>query len=101
MVLINKPHYKKVIFQHLNDANTYQKKTKNDWKCDNRVMEKIGELANKCDSLLTKTGMWYLTNISLSTSNFYGLRKVPKSKQINEAIEPQNNENTEIHEPDD
>ena len=40
-----------MIFQHLNDANTYQK---TDQKCDTRVMKKIGKLANKYKSLLTK-----------------------------------------------
>ena len=34
----------------------------------------------------------HLTNISFSTSNFYGLPRVHKSKQINEAIEQQDNE---------
>ena len=28
MVLMNKPHYKKMIFQHLNDANTYLRNNK-------------------------------------------------------------------------
>ena len=44
---------------------------------------------------------FYLTNISFSTTNFYGLRKAHKSKQINEAIQQQKNEYTEISEPDD
>ena len=35
-----------------------------------------------------------------SASNFYGLPKVHKSKQINEAIEQQNNGYIEIHEPE-
>ena len=43
----------------------------------------------------------YLTNVSFSTSNIFGLLKVHKSKQINEAIQRQNNEYIEIHEPDD
>ena len=60
---------------------------KTDQKCDNRVMKKIGELANKYESLLIKAEKLYLTNISFSTSNFYGLPKVHKSKQINEAIQ--------------
>ena len=72
-----------MIFQHLNDANTNQKP---DEKCGNCVMKKIGELANKYESLLTKAEKLYPTNISFSTSNFYGLLKVHKSKQINEAI---------------
>ena len=98
MVLMNKPHYKRMTFQHLHDANTYQK---TDEKCDNRFMKQIGELVNKYESLLIKTERLYLTNISFSTSNFYGLPKVHKSKQINEAIQQQNNEYIEIHEPDD
>ena len=83
------------IFQHLNDANTYQKIYE---KCDNRVIKKTSELTNKYESLLTKAEKLYLTNIFLSTSNFYGLPKVHKSKQINEAIQQQNNEYIEIHE---
>ena len=43
----------------------------------------------------------HLINISFSISSFYGLSKVCKSKQINEAIRQQINEHTEIHEPDD
>ena len=43
----------------------------------------------------------YLTNISFSTSNFFGIMKVHKSRQINEAIQQQNNEYTEIHGPED
>ena len=98
MVLMNKPHYKRMIFQHLNDASTYQK---TDQKCDNRVMKKKGELAKKYESLLTKAEKLYFTNISFSTTNFYGLPKVHKSKQINESVQQKNNECIEIHEPDD
>ena len=95
VVLMNKPHYERIIFQHLNDANTYQNE-----KCDDRVLKKIGELTSKYESILTKAKKLYLTNISFSTSNFYGLPKVHKSKQINEAIQQQNNEYIEIYEPD-
>ena len=63
-------------------------------------MKKIGELTSKYESILTKAKKLYLTNISFSTSNFYGLPKVHKSKQINEAIQQQNNEYIEIYEPD-
>ena len=70
VVLMKKSHYKKMIFQHLNDANTYQK---TDQKCDNHVMKKIGKLAKKYEWLLTKAEKLYLTNISFSASNFYGL----------------------------
>ena len=56
-----------MIFQHLNDANIYQK---TDQKCDNRVMKLVVEFANKYESLLTKAEKLYLTNMSFSTSNF-------------------------------
>ena len=72
VVFMNKPLTKKFnknVFQHLNDANSYQK---TDQKCDNRVMKKIVELANKYDSRFTKAEKLHLTNISFSTSNFYG-----------------------------
>ena len=98
MVLMSKPHHKRMIFQHLNDANTNRK---TDEKCDNCILKKIGELANKCESLLTKAEKLHLTNISFSTSNFYGLPKVYKYKSKNEAIQQRNNEYIEIHEPDD
>ena len=57
-------------------------------------------MANRYELLLTKTKKLYLTNISLSTSNVYGLPKVHKSKQINAVIQQQNNEYIEVHEPD-
>ena len=61
-----------MIFQHLNDVNTFQKTGQ---KCDNRVKKKIGELASKYESLLTKAEKLYLTNISFSTSNFMNYRR--------------------------
>ena len=54
-------------------------------------MKKIVELSNKHESLLAKVEKLYLTNISFSTSNFSGLPKIHKSKQINEAPLQQNN----------
>ena len=68
-------------------------------KCYNRIMKKTGELANKYESLLTKAEQLYLTNISFSISNFYGLPKVHKSKQINEAIQQENNEYIKLQKP--
>ena len=63
-------------------------------------MKKTGELTNKYESFLAKVEKFYLTNIFFSTSKFYGLPKVHKSKQINEAIQQQNNHNIKIHEAD-
>ena len=72
IVLMKESHCKIMIFQHLNDVNTFQKTGQ---KCDNRVKKKIGELASKYESLLTKAEKLYLTNISFSTSNFMNYRR--------------------------
>ena len=85
VILMNKPHYKRMIFQNLNDANIYQ-------ECDNRIMKKIDELVNFYESHLTNVEKINLSKISFSTGNVYGLPKVYKSKEINEAIQQQNNE---------
>ena len=52
------------------------------------------------ESILRKAEKLYLSlvYISFSRSNFYGLPKVHKPKQINEAIQQQKNEYIEIHE---
>ena len=55
-----------MIFQHLNDANSYQN---TDQKCNNRIMKKTGGVPNKYDKLLTKAEKLYLTKISFSTNN--------------------------------
>ena len=64
-------------------------------------MKKIQELSKKHDNILTKQEKNYLSKNSFSTSNFYGLPKVHKSKQISEAIQNQNDEYIEIFEPSD
>ena len=46
-----------------------------------------------------QTKSLYLTNISFSISNFYGLPKVYQSKQINEAIQQQNNKYIKLQKP--
>ena len=80
---MNKTHYKNMIYQHLNDGNSYKKL---DGKLDNRLKKKICELAQKFDSQSTNKEKLFLTNISFSTSNFYGFPKVHKSRQIKEVI---------------
>ena len=62
---------------------------KNRW-----IGKQIWVTPNKAEKL-------YLTSTSFSTSNFYGLPKTHKSKQINGDIPQQNNEYKEIRKPDD
>ena len=49
-------------------------------------MKKIGELAQKYESVLTKEEKKFLTKFSFMSSNLHGLPNVHRSKQINEAI---------------
>ena len=69
---MNKPHNKRKIFQHLNDTSIYQQ---TDQKCDNGVMKKTDELANKYYLLLAKTEKLYLTNIFFQHVIFMDYRR--------------------------
>lgn len=50
--------------------------------------------------LLTKDRVDYLTKISFTVTLFNRLRKIYKSKQMNDAIQQQDSESIEIYEPD-
>lgn len=50
--------------------------------------------------LLTKDRVAYLTKISFTVTLFNRLRKIYKSKQMNDAIQQQDSESIEIYEPD-
>ena len=69
---MNKSHNKRMIFQHLNDANTNQKP---DEKCGNCVMKKIGELANKYEPLLTKRRSYILETFLFQQVIFMDYRR--------------------------
>ena len=86
-----------MVYQHLNDTNTYQK---TDSACDNRVMNKIRKLTQKYN-ILSKDKVESLTNFCASNSNFYGLPKFHKSSIISEVIVELNNEYVTILEPND
>ena len=62
-------------------------------------MKKIIKLDKNNKPLLTKKENLYIPNISFSASNYTDLR-VHKSKQINVAIQQQNIEYMQIHDPD-
>ena len=49
-------------------------------------MKKTWRIGKQNKVILNKTEKLYLTNISFSANNFYGLTKIHKSTQINEAI---------------
>ena len=76
-----------------------EKYKKNNENCDKKVFKDLEKLVAKFSNCLLKEEQDFLTKFSFSTSNFYGLPKVHKSKIIQEAIQVQNNEYIKIYEP--
>ena len=96
VVIMNTSHYVNMVKSQLNDSTTYRKVKPN---CDNLVMNKLTEFVKKYKNVLTSQESNYLSKFSYSTSNFYGLPKIHKSKIIEEAIKHQNTECINILEP--
>ena len=92
---MNKTHYCSMVVQIFQDEEIYKKTNEN---CDKKVFK---DLVAKFSNCLLKEQQDFLTKFSFSTSNFYGLPKVHKSKIIQEAIQVQNSEYTKIYEPSD
>ena len=98
VVVMNKKHYHDMIMTHLNDSNIYSKIDSN---CDMKVITKLKKLIEKYKDCLTTKEKDYLINFRFSSSNFYGLPKIHKSKVIKTVLENQNKEYIEAFEPSD
>ena len=72
-----------MISDHLNDETTYKMVEAN---CDAKVMKGIAKIIEKNKNNLTKKEKEYLKSFSYHTSYFYDLRKIHKSKLIQNAI---------------
>ena len=77
---------------------TYKKNNEN---FDKKVFKDLEKLVIKFRSSLLKEERDFRTKFSFSTSSFYGLPKVHKSKIIQEAIQVHNSEYIKIYEPPD
>ena len=66
-----------------------------------KVFKDLEKLVAKISNCLLKEEQDFLIKFSISTSNFYGLPEVHKSKFIQEAIQVQNSEYIKIYEPSD
>ena len=95
---MNKTHYYNIVVKILQDEETYKKTNEN---CDKKVFKDLEKFIAKFSNCLSKEEQDFLTKFSFSTSNFYGLPKVHKSKIIQEAIQVQNSEYVKIYEPRD
>ena len=65
------------------------------------IFKDLEKLVAKFSNCLLKKEQAFLTNFSFSTTNFYGLPKVHKSKIIQEAIQVQHCEYIKVYEPSD
>ena len=93
VVVINKTHYYSMVVKIFQDEETHQKTNAN---CDKKVFKDLEKLVAKFSNCLYKEEQDFLTKFSFSTSNFYGLPKVHKSKIIQEAMQVQNSEDIKI-----
>ena len=64
------------------------------------IMKKYRTLMKQHETELTKKEFDYLTNFECKTSNFYGLPKIHKSKEINDACTSSTSKYIEINPPD-
>ena len=86
VVITNPRHHLKMISDYLNDKTTYKMIESN---CDSKVIEKIANIIEKYKDNLTKREEEYRLSFSYSTSNFYGLPEIRKSKLIQNTIKEQ------------
>ena len=98
VVIMNTEHYLKMISDHLNDETSHKMVEAN---CYAKVMKGIAKIIEKYKDNLTKKEKEYLTNFSNNTSNFSDLRKIHKSKLIQNAIKEQQKEYVHIIETSD
>ncbi|XP_062610424.1 uncharacterized protein LOC134272191 [Saccostrea cucullata] len=72
-----------MVLNELQNCRFYRKLTANE---DRHTMLKVEKLTKKYAENLTENEIDFLTNFELKSSNFYGLPKVHKSKEIQEAV---------------
>ena len=84
IVIMSKEQYEEMVMKHLNTDTYGQVVNKNIGK---KVMDKIEDFTNDYSDILEPKETKYLTDFKYSTSNFYVLPKVHKSKEITRFLE--------------
>lgn len=97
IVIMDSDYYRGKVLEQLNDPHYYSEIPSN---IDNATMKKIKKIASQ-HGLLTQREQEYITSFEVKCSNFYGLPKIHKSKQIQEAVKLQNSECVKIFQPAD
>ena len=83
---MNKTYYYIIVVKILQGEVTYNKTNE---YCNKKVFKDLEKLVAKFSNCLLKEEQDFLTKFSFSTSDFYGLPMVHKSKIIQEAIQIQ------------
>ncbi|KAK3098881.1 hypothetical protein FSP39_023944 [Pinctada imbricata] len=98
IVIMDANHYEQMALDQLEDTSFYKKLPKNE---DRKTMSLIGRLIRFHGHQLTKNEIDYLTNFEVITSNFYGLPKIHKSRDIQENIQNCREAHVKIPKPED
>ncbi|KAK3091940.1 hypothetical protein FSP39_023867 [Pinctada imbricata] len=95
---MDREHYKKMVMDQLNDRNFYHELTSPE---DARTMNKIKKFTSVYADSLTDKEIDYLNNFEMKSSNFYGLPKIHKSKEIQHGIQAKNATYVKLPQPGD
>ena len=98
IVIMDKEHYKEMVLNQLTDDQFYQELPSND---DGKTMRKIKKFTSKYTDILTDKEVDYLTNFETKASNFYGLPKIHKSKEIQSGLTRENSSYVKLPQPSD
>ena len=79
VVIMDRQYYSEKITEMLNNEEIYFPLTEN---IDDKVIQKVKNLTQLHETILTEEKIRYLTDFDCRTSNFYGLPKVHKSRSI-------------------
>ena len=98
IVIMDRDYYEEKITEMLADMHIYTEIPNN---VDKTTLAKIRGLISHYESILTEKEKNYLTQFENQTSQFYGLPKVHKSKEIIQAIGSQQQQYVKIARPTD
>ncbi|CAG2222931.1 unnamed protein product [Mytilus edulis] len=98
LVIMDRIYYRDKIQEQLNDKQYYRELNDN---MEKKTKRNINKLISKFPHCTTEKEVDYLTKFEVKTSNFYGLPKIHKSKEVETAVQQQNCAYIEINSPKD
>ena len=91
-------YYRDLAENQLQDTTFYSEIPSN---IDHRIMKQLSNLVSKHRNSLTAKESDFITNFEPKPSNVYGLPKIHKSKEIQNAVKEQGNEYIKLLQPKD